>query len=68
MANWTASSTASLPEEYPLEAIVLLVWRVHLQGNIALEKQPPPKTLQQDFTQGPMVVLGGLFLMSEVPQ
>ena len=29
---------------------------------------PPPRTLQQAYTQGPMVILGGLqFVVSEVP-
>ena len=39
-----------------------------IQGYLAHKKQPPTRTLQQDYTQGPMVFLGeGLFLMSEVP-
>ena len=38
------------------------------QGHLAHKKEPPPRTLQYDYAQGPMVVLGGgLFLMSEVP-
>ena len=33
------------------------------------KKHPPPRTLQQDYTWGRVVVLGGggLFLMREVP-
>jgi hypothetical protein len=30
-----------------------------LQGYLTHEKPPSPRTLQQDFTLGPMVVLGG---------
>ena len=30
-----------------------------IQGYLAQEKYPPPRTLQQDFTQGPMVVITG---------
>ena len=38
-----------------------------LQGYLAHKKHPPPRTLQWDYTYGPMVILGGvLFLMSEV--
>ena len=41
---------------------------VLVQGYIANKRQPPPRTLQLDYTLGPMVVLGGLqFLMIEVP-
>jgi len=29
----------------------------HIQGNLAHKKQPPPRTLQWDFAQGPMEVL-----------
>ena len=39
-----------------------------LQGYLAHTKHPPPRILRQDFTYGPMVILGGgLFLMSEAP-
>ena len=39
-----------------------------LQGYLAHKKQPPPRTLQEDNVEGPLVVLGGwVFLMSEVP-
>ena len=40
-----------------------------VQGHLAHEKQPPPRTLQKDHTEHPVVVLrgGGLFLTSEVP-
>ena len=38
-----------------------------LQGYLAHKKLRPPRTLQQDYALGPMVVLGGgLFLMREV--
>ena len=39
------------------------------QGYLAHKNPPPPRSLQQDYTQGPMVVLkgGGAFHMSEVP-
>ena len=30
-----------------------------VQGYLAHKKQRPPSTLQYDYTQGPMVVLGG---------
>ena len=30
-----------------------------LQGYLTHKKQPPLRTLQYDYTQGPMVVLGG---------
>ena len=33
--------------------------QVALQGYIAREKHPPRRTLQLDYTQGPVVVLGG---------
>ena len=32
---------------------------VLLQGHLAHEKTPPPRTLQWAFAKGPMVVLGG---------
>ena len=32
---------------------------IHLQGYLAHERYPPPRTLQQDYAQGPLVVLGG---------
>ena len=40
-----------------------------LQRYLAHNKHPLPRTLQKDFTQGPLVVLGGggVFLISEVP-
>ena len=45
-----------------------------LQGCLAHIKHPSPRTLQKDYTKGPMVVLGGegflaggLFQVSEVP-
>ena len=40
-----------------------------LQGYLAHTKTFPPRTLQQDYAQGPMVVLwgGGLFDTSETP-
>jgi len=42
--------------------------RCHLQGYVAHKKQPPPRTLQQDYAWGPIVLLReGSFLMSEVP-
>ena len=31
----------------------------HVQGYLSQQKQPPPRTLQQDYAWGPMVVLGG---------
>ena len=37
-----------------------------LQGYLAHEKQPPPRTVEKDYASGPMVG-GGLFIMSEVP-
>ena len=39
-----------------------------IQGYLAHKEQRPPRTLPQEYAQGPMVVLGGggLFLMSEV--
>jgi len=37
------------------------------QGYLGHKNQHSPRTLQQDYAQGPMVALGeGLFLMSEV--
>ena len=41
----------------------------NLQVYLAHKKHPPPRTLQKDYTWGPMVVLGGggLFVVSEVP-
>ena len=33
------------------------MWRI--QGCLAHKKHPPPRTLQEDYTQGVMVVLGG---------
>jgi hypothetical protein len=30
-----------------------------LQGYLAHKKQHPPRTLQEDYAEGPMVVLGG---------
>ena len=39
-----------------------------LQGHLAHKKQPLPRILQWAYAQGPNVVLvGGEFLMSEVP-
>ena len=39
-----------------------------IQGYLAHKKLLPPGTIQQDYAQGPTVVLGGgVFLMSEVP-
>ena len=39
-----------------------------VQGYLAHEKSPPPRTQQQDHAQGPMGVLRGwVFLMGEVP-
>ena len=39
-----------------------------LQGYLAHKQPPPPRTLQQDYAEGPTEVLGGgCFLMSEVP-
>ena len=39
-----------------------------LQGYLAHKKQRPPKTLQQEYAQGPTVVLRERkFLMSELP-
>ena len=32
---------------------------IWVQGYLAHKKHPTPNTLQQDYTQGPMVVLGG---------
>jgi hypothetical protein len=38
------------------------------QGYLAHKKTPPPRTQQQAYAQGPMVVLGGgRLLMNEVP-
>ena len=37
------------------------------KGYLDQKKLRPPWTLQWDYAWGPMVVLGGLFLMSEVP-
>jgi len=31
---------------------------VYVQGSLAHKKQPLPRTLHYDYTQGPMVVLG----------
>ena len=31
---------------------------VSVQGYLAHKKRPPPRTLQHDYTQGPMVALG----------
>ena len=43
-----------------------VVWM--LQGYLAHKKLHPPRTLQQEYAEGPMVVLGGGgFVMSEVP-
>ena len=36
-----------------------------MQGNLARKKQRPPTTLQQEYAQGPMVVLGGGAVSSE---
>ena len=37
-----------------------------MQGYLAHKKHPPPGTLQKDFTQGPLAILGGvLSLMSK---
>ena len=42
--------------------------QVRYRGTSLIKKHPPPRTLQWDYTWGPMVVLvGGLFLMIEVP-
>ena len=42
--------------------------KCQVQVYLAHKKLPPPRTLQQDYAQGPMVVIrGGRFLMSEVP-
>ena len=39
-----------------------------VQGYLAHKKQPPRRTLQYPYAQGPMVVLEGwVFLVSEVP-
>ena len=39
-----------------------------IQGNLAHTKQSPPRTLQYDYAQAPMAVLGGeRFLVSVVP-
>ena len=39
-----------------------------VQGYLAHKKLRPPRTLQWDYTQGPVVVLGGgRFLMNEAP-
>ena len=39
-----------------------------IQGYLAHKNHPPPRTLQKDYTQGHMVVLGGgLFFISELP-
>jgi hypothetical protein len=39
-----------------------------MQGFFAHKKASPPRTLQQAYAQGPMVVLGGgAFLMSKLP-
>ena len=41
---------------------------LYIQGYLADKKRRPPRTLQQDFSWGPMVALGGgLFLMNQVP-
>ena len=32
---------------------------VSLQGYLAPNEHPPPRTLQQDYVEGPFVVLGG---------
>ena len=38
------------------------------QGYLAREQLPPPRTLQLDYAEGPMVILGGgRVLMSQVP-
>jgi len=38
-----------------------LAHKKHLtvQGHLAHNKHPPPRTLQWNYTEGPMVVLGG---------
>ena len=41
--------------EVPLRSFT---WRA-VQGYLAHKKQRPPRTLQQEYTQGPMAVLGG---------
>ena len=40
--------------------------RTAIQAYLAHKKHPPPRTLQQHYSKGPMVVLGGwLFLLGE---
>ena len=57
---------AALQEDSSPLAVALLFRR--LQGYLAHKNLPPPRTLKQDYTQGPIVVLGvGMLLMSEVP-
>ena len=36
-----------------------------LQGYLSHKKHPPPRTLQKDYTEGPMVVLGGQAISHE---
>ena len=39
-----------------------------VQGYLTDKKMHPPRTLQEDYAQGPVVILGWLaFLMNEVP-
>jgi len=66
--------TCSLPSLLPSHKCLVtnlplsLVERCLLQEYLAHKKPRPPRTLQYNYTQGPMVALRGvLFLMSEVP-
>ena len=52
----------------PLSSAASLCEFPRVPGNLADKKTPPPRTLQQAYAQGPVVVLGGgRFLISEVP-
>ena len=52
-----------LPWEQTCVPTDCLPWDI--QGYLAHKKQPPLRTLQQDYAQGPMVVLGGVAVSYE---
>jgi len=49
----------SFPLPYPWEPTYAPTLLPTVQGYLAHKKVPPPRTLQQDQAQGPVVVLGG---------
>ena len=52
--TWTGSEEEEEEKEPRVTGLILFI-----QGYLAHKKQRPPRTLQQEYAQGPMVVLRG---------